>query len=294
MDLHYKQEVTVGGLVLLGAALFLGGTMWLGGRRLPGSASVTVSFPDAMTLKRGSPVKVSGVSLGTVEDIDYEGYGKVLVVLSLDKRALPRKDASATLATVGLVADAVVNLNPGSSAEPLPPGAIIEGRVERGLMDMGSELGAKASHLMEGASQIEFKQLSEELSRTLRSFQRLTAAYSDTRGGPVGQLTTTMASLQRVSARIDSVLVAAQLDRTLRTADSMMASLGRLSADAQATAKQLDDLLGRVNRGEGTLGRLASDTTFYDNARKLMQSLQEFVDDLKKHPGKLGITVKVF
>jgi len=294
MDLHHKQEVTVGGLVLLGAVLFLGGTMWLSGRRMPGSATVTVSFPDAMTLKRGSPVKVSGVSLGTVEDIDYEGYGKVLVVLSLDKRALPRKDASATLATVGLVADAVVNLNPGSAAEPLPPGTIIEGRVERGLMDMGSELGAKASRLMEGAGQIEFKQLSEELSRTLQSFQRLTAAYSDTRGGPVGQLTTTMASLQRVSARLDSVLAAAQLDRTLRTADSMMSSLNRLSSDAQATARQLDNLLGRVNRGEGTLGRLASDTAFYDNARKLMQSLQEFVDDLKKHPGKLGITVKVF
>jgi phospholipid/cholesterol/gamma-HCH transport system substrate-binding protein len=294
MDLHYKQEVTVGGLVLLGVVLFLGGTMWLGGRRMPGAASVKVSFSDAMTLKRGSPVKVSGVSLGTVEGIDYQSYGKVLVRLNLDKRALPRKDASATLATVGLVADAVVNFNPGTAAEPLPPDAVIEGTIERGIMDMGSELGGKAGRLMDGVNQVQFKQLSEDLSRTLQSFQRLSATYSDTRGGPVAQLTSTMESLQRVSARIDSVLAAAQLDRSLRTADSMMASVNRLTTDAQATARQLDELLGRVNRGEGTLGKFASDTAFYDNARKLMQSLQEFVDDLKKHPGKLGITVKVF
>jgi phospholipid/cholesterol/gamma-HCH transport system substrate-binding protein len=122
----------------------------------------------------------------------------------------------------------------------------------------------------------------------------MATVYSDTKGGPVGELTTTMQGLQRVSARIDSVLAAAQLDRTLRTADSMMANLSKLSAEAQNTAKQLDQILAKVNRGEGTIGKFASDTAFYDNAQKLMKSLQEFVDDLKKHPGKIGITVKVF
>ena len=34
MDLHYKQEVTVGALVLLGIALFVGGTMWLARQEL--------------------------------------------------------------------------------------------------------------------------------------------------------------------------------------------------------------------------------------------------------------------
>lgn len=294
MDLHYKQEVTVGGLVLLGAALFLGGTLWLSGRRLPGAAAVVVSFEDAGTLKRGSPVKVSGVSLGTVEKIDFQDFGKVLVHLSLDRRVAPKRDASAVLATVGLVADAVIKFNPGSASEPLAPETIVTGTVERGFMDMGAELGDQAKTLMGGINQVQFKELSEDLSRTLTAFQRMATVYSDTKGGPVGELTTTMQGLQRVSARIDSVLAAAQLDRTLRTADSMMANLSKLSADAQTTAKQLDQILAKVNRGEGTIGKFASDTAFYDNAQKLMKSLQEFVDDLKKHPGKIGITVKVF
>ena len=65
-------------------------------------------------------------------------------------------------------------------------------------------------------------------------------------------------------------------------------------ADARTTAKQLDTLLAKINRGEGTLGKFASDTLFYQNAQKLLKSLQEFADDLKKNPGKIGLTVKIF
>jgi phospholipid/cholesterol/gamma-HCH transport system substrate-binding protein len=73
-----------------------------------------------------------------------------------------------------------------------------------------------------------------------------------------------------------------------------MTSLARLSNDARSTSQQLDSLLAKVNRGEGSLGRLVSDTAFYDNAQRMVRSLQEFVDDLRKHPGKLGVTIRVF
>lgn len=295
MDLHYKQEVTVGALVLLGAVLFVGGTMWLSGRSFsPGRPDVMVSFPDAGTLKRGSPVKVSGVQLGAVDRITYKGYGDVEVALSLYSEVIPKADATAELATIGLVADAIVQFNPGKAAELLPPGTVIKGTVQRGLMDMGTELGDQAKGVLGGLNQVEYKQLSDNLNKTLAAFQRLAAMYADARTGPVGELTTTMKSLQTVSARFDSVLAAARLEQTIRTADSLMANLTRLSTDAQSTAKQLDQILARINRGEGTIGKFAADTAFYDNAQKLMKSLQEFVDDLKKHPGKLGITVKMF
>jgi phospholipid/cholesterol/gamma-HCH transport system substrate-binding protein len=73
-----------------------------------------------------------------------------------------------------------------------------------------------------------------------------------------------------------------------------MLNLGRLSASAQSTASQLDSVLARVNRGEGSLGKLMADTVLYQNTQRLVKSLQEFVDDLKKNPGKIGLTVKIF
>ncbi len=294
MDLHYKQEVTVGALVLVGALLFIGGSMWLGGKRFSTRPTVAIQLSDAGTLKRGSPVKVSGVQLGSVDEIEYQSYGKVLVRLHLEEAVQPRRDAAAELATVGLVADAIINFNPGSSPEPLPQGAVIIGTVQRGFMDIGTDLGAQAKGVLSSVEAIRFKEVSEDLRRSLQAFERLASVYSNTTSGPIAQLTTTMQGLRAVSARIDSVLVVAQLDRTARTADSLMANLGKLSASAQSTASQLDSVLARVNRGEGTLGKFMSDTLFYQNTQRLVKSLQEFVDDLKKNPGKIGITVKVF
>jgi phospholipid/cholesterol/gamma-HCH transport system substrate-binding protein len=294
MDLHYKQEATVGALVLVGALLFIGGTMWLGGKRFSARPTVAVQFTDAGTLKRGSPVRVSGVQLGMVDEIEFQGFGKVMVHLDLDEEASPRRDASAELATVGLVADAVINFNPGTAAEPLPEDAVIIGTVAPGFMDIGTRLGDQASSVLGGVNEVRFKEVSEDLQRSLRAFERLANVYSNTVTGPIAQLTTTMQGLRTVSARIDSVLLAAQLDRTARTADSLMVNLGKLSASAQSTASQLDSVLARVNRGEGSLGKLMADTLLYQNTQRLVKSIQEFVDELKKNPGKLGVTVRIF
>lgn len=294
MDLHYKQEATVGALVLVSVLLFIGGTMWLGGKRFSTRPTVAVQFTDAGTLKRGSPVRVSGVQLGSVDDIEFQGYGKVLVHLHLDEAAAPRRDAAAELASIGLVGDAVINFVPGTAPEPLPEDAVIVGTVKSGFMDIGTRLGDQASTVLGGVNEIRFKEVSEDLQRSLRAFERLAGVYSNTVTGPIAQLNTTMLGLRTVSARIDSVLVAAQLDRAARTADSLMVNLGRLSTSAQSTASQLDSVLARVNRGEGSLGKLMADTTLYQNTQRLVKSLQEFVDELKKNPGKLGLTVRIF
>lgn len=294
MDLHYKQEATVGALVLVAILLFIGGTMWLGGKRISTRPTVAVQFSDAGTLKRGSPVRVSGVQLGMVDEIEFQGFGKVLVHLDLDEEAAPRRDAAAELATVGLVADAVINFNPGTAPEPLPEDAVIIGTVAPGFMDIGTKLGDQASSVLGGVNEIRFKEVSEDLQRSLRAFERLANVYSNTVTGPIAQLNTTMQGLRTVSARIDSVLLAAQLDRAARTADSLMVNLGRLSTSAQSTASQLDSVLARVNRGEGSLGKLMADTTLYQNTQRLVKSLQEFVDELKRNPGKLGVTVRIF
>ncbi|HLG06835.1 MAG TPA: MlaD family protein [Gemmatimonadales bacterium] len=294
MDLHYKQEITVGALVIVGAALFIGGAMWLGGRSFSRGPTVTIVFPNVETLKRGSPLRVSGLVLGTVREIDYEGYQRVLVRSSLDPRVQLKRDASATLASVGLVADAVINLNPGSAAEPLPEGTIIEGRVEAGLLSAAPGLTERASEALAAVSEIANKRLANDISATLDAVQRLANLYSNPRAGPSADLTRTLEEVRRMGARLDSTLSDIKLRGTMETADSMMRNLTRLSSEARATAERLDTALARMSRGEGSLGRLATDTAFYANATETLRALREFVDDIRKHPGKLNINFRVF
>lgn len=294
MDLHYKQEITVGALVVVGLALFLGGTMWLSGRSFSRAPTITIAFPDVQTLKRGSPVKVSGVELGTVKDIVYQGYQRVLVRASLKPEVQLKRDAAASLVSVGLVADAVIDLNPGNAPEPLPEDAVIQGTVTRGFLASAPDLTAQAKEVLAGVSEIANQRLADDLSRTLSAVQRLADLYSNPKSGPSADLARTLEEVRRMGSRLDSTLNDLKLRGTMDLADSLMRSLSRLSADARVTAQRFDSAIARVNRGEGSLGRFATDTTFYINAREALRAFQQFIDDIRKHPGKLGITVRIF
>lgn len=295
MDLHYKQEVTVGLLVIVGIGLFLGGTMWLKGTSFKrGQVEVRVAFPDVGTLKRGSAVRVSGVHMGGVERIDFESVGRVVVTLSLNPQVAPRIDASAKLTTVGLVADAIVSFHPGTSSQPLPADRVIQGVVDQGLTELGTELGGKAKEALTSFTDIANKQLADNLNATLTAMQRLMAMYSNTRQGPVSELTKTMQQLQALSARMDSTLAGADLASTLRKGDTLVTTLSGTSAEFTTTSARLDSLLQKVNRGDGSLGKLVTDTLLYSDLRKLVGSFKELADELRKHPGKITIQIKAF
>lgn len=294
MDLHYKQEVTVGVLVLVGVGLFVGGTMWLRGKSFSTAPQVDIVFPDAGTLKRGSPVRVSGVELGTVEEIEFKSVGQVVVTITLQPLIVPKIDATARLATVGLVADAVVVFNPGTSAELLPPGRQIQGVVDQALTDLGTDLGGQAKDLMSGLQEMTNRETTDELRKTLRALQRTLDVFANTRQGPTAEMTQTLRSLQGLSQTLDSTLAVADLPRTLRASDSLFASMSGTSAEFSVTGARLDTLLQRLNRGDGTLGKLFTDSLLYNDFRKLTGSMQELVDELRRHPGKITIQVKVF
>jgi phospholipid/cholesterol/gamma-HCH transport system substrate-binding protein len=295
MDLHYKQEVSVGALVLAAVVVFVLGTMWLGGKSFrPGASLLEVEFADVGNLKKGNPVKVSGVTLGSVEDIRFEDVGRVVVGLSLDPRITPKRDATVEIASIGLVGDLVINLDPGQAAEPLPAGQRITGRQEQGFMTMGAELGEQAKSTMTALQDLASQRLADDLHETLTSVQRLADTYSNTRQGPSAELTEALATFTQLGKRLDSTLSNPSIDRTLAQTESLTVRFTDLADRLAGTSARVDSLLSKVNAGQGTAGMVVNDSTLYVNLRDLTASLKAFVDDLKKNPGKISVQVKMF
>lgn len=295
MDLHYKQEVSVGALVLAAVVVFVLGTMWLGGKSFRAGASLLeVEFADVGNLKKGNPVKVSGVTLGSVEDIRFEDVGRVVVGLSLDPRITPKQDASVEIAAIGLVGDLVINLDPGQAAEPLAAGQRITGRQEQGIMTMGTELGEQAKTTMAALQDLASQRLADDLHETLTSIQRLADTYSNTRQGPSAELTDALEQFQRLGARLDTTLANPSINRTLAQTESLTVRFTALADQLAGTSARVDSLLSKVNAGQGTAGMVVNDSTLYVNLRDLSASLKAFVDDLKKNPGKISVQVKLF
>jgi phospholipid/cholesterol/gamma-HCH transport system substrate-binding protein len=303
MDLSYKREVTVGGLVILAIALFIVGTSWLGGRSLGADEDEfwKIQFKSAGNLKASSVVKVSGVPVGKVERIQLPEVGQVIVSVTLPDKFVPRVDASAQIVAVGFVGDAAIEFNPGTAPQQLTRDRVIIGTQAEGLTDLAQTLGDRADSVLLGAQQIVNKRTADELYATLTALQGTLKAAERTMGiygnpdkGPTAQLTSTMASLERLTSRLDSTLADPALSRTLNRADTLTGNLAAMTAQLTSTGARLDTLLLGMNQGQGTLGKFVTDTGFYGDLRKLSQSMQQLLDELKKHPGKVPVTVKLF
>ena len=303
MDLSYKKEITVGTLVILSVVLFIVGSSWLKGSSIGADEDEfwKIQFKSSGNLKVSSVVRISGVPVGKVEKIQLADVGKVIVSITLPDNIVPKVDATAKIVAVGFVGDAAIEFDPGDAPQTLSRNRVIIGTQEGGLSDLAQNLGDKADSVLLGAQQIVNKRTADELYATLTALQgtlkaaeRTMGVYGDPDKGPTAQLTRTMASLEQLTARLDSTLANPALSRTLNRADTLTGNLATMTSQFTSTGARLDSLLLGMNQGRGTLGKFATDSGLYQDIRKLTQSMQELLDELKKHPGKIPVTVKLF
>jgi phospholipid/cholesterol/gamma-HCH transport system substrate-binding protein len=300
MELSYKREVMVGTLVIAAVTLFIVGTTWLSGRSVAASDKDfwKIQFRDAGNLKISSMVRISGVSVGKVERIQLVDVGKVLVSVKLPERIKPRIDATATIVAVGFVGDAAVEFNPGDAPQLLTKDKIILGTQAPGFADRAQQLGDKADSLLLGAQAIINQKTADQLHTTmtalqgtLKAAQRTMEIYSDSRNGPTAELTRTLGTLNRLTARLDTTLANPAISHR---ADTLTNNLAQMTSQLTVTTARLDTLLSAMNQGRGTLGKFATDSGLYYDMRDVSQSLKKVLDELQKHPGKVPVTVKIF
>jgi phospholipid/cholesterol/gamma-HCH transport system substrate-binding protein len=296
VDLTYKQEVGVGAIVLVGFAVFLVGMFYLTGRSLRTSGlSVDVKFESVAGLKQGDPVLVSGVKKGRVARVALERVKSVRVTLELQGDVAPHIDASAAVAAMDLFGAKFIDYNPGSREEMLARGRLISGSNTPDITDVAQGVATRANELMENAANIVSDRLGEDIHNTLLVTQRAMNTLANAPEGPfIKQTTRTLQATERVMQRVDSMLGSG----TGRNIDSISTNLARLTNHLGHTTAALDTLLTRINRGEGTLGKMAGDTTMYHDLHELSISLTALLKDLQEHPDKYMkpglIRVKLF
>ena len=290
----YHKEATVGGFVILGVAAFFFGSMWLRGKTLGTPDQVLVRFANVGNLKVGGPVRVSGAAIGKVEQIDLLGVGQVVVGFTYDKDLVtPTQNGKAVIVGIGMLGDMAIDFEPGTGA-PLTEADTLVGTMTPGFADIGADLAGEAQAVMQSLNRMLDTGLVVDLRRTLTSTDRMMTYFADPRRGPTAEVSATMRSLQVVSAQLDSTLRAIDAARLSSRVDSTMRAAGDMSARIAATSARMDSLLAKIARGDGTLGKLANDEALYDEIRKTMAATAALIDEMKKDPGKIGITIKMF
>ncbi len=287
----YQKEVMVGILVLIAAVAFFGGTLWLRGASL-GGPDVNVVYTDIGNLKEGSPVRISGAPVGRVSSITYLGVGHVAVGLKFSRHIAATRTATAVITGIGMLGDEMIAFDPGTGA-PLAPGDTIRGTVAGGIFAQATNLAGAAQHTLTRLDSVLDPGMVADLRSTLASTKQLMNYLADQKTGPTAQINATMMALQTTSARLDSVLAGVDTHTLQSRIDSTLRATSEATVRLTAMSNHLDSLLVAITHGQGTMGKLMTDSMLYVDLRHTLESTTALINELEKHPGKIGITVRI-
>jgi phospholipid/cholesterol/gamma-HCH transport system substrate-binding protein len=227
--------------------------------------------------------------------VRLERRGRVAVTLLLDPEVRPHADASAIVASADFLGAKYVEYNPGAKDELLPEAQTIPGVVDVGMADAAGKVATNANALLENLNKgLNAAQLSADIHATLIATQRGMVALTQVVKGPgADQATATLLSVEKVMARLDTVLGTSTAQNSGRRLDSLTANLSRLTGSLSTATASLSSVLGKISNGEGTFGKMATDSMLYQNLTSTLASLNALLTDLKERPGRY-LTVKVF
>ena len=297
MDLHYKQEVKVGFLVIMAVVVFVAGLTWLSGAPLLGGRqlAVQVVFSNVAGLSAGDQVQVSGLQVGRVSDVRLEDVGRVVVTLELATNTWrPRIDASAAVKSIDFLGSKFVDYFPGNSDQFLAEGQTITGVHQTDALENARDMADQAALVLTGLQSFLAPSVLDEVRATLQSMQGALNVVGDAGSGSLLQdATAAMGTLRGITDRVDSLLANPALERSVSRLDEVTTSLQEMAEGLAGATTALSAVMEKMNSGEGSLGLALTDSTLYRNTNDVLVSLRELLDDMRERPGRY-FRLKVF
>jgi len=294
------REVWVGLFVLAGlAATLVTLAVMTDAAMFRGRYIITTSVPNASGIRKGDPVQMHGVNVGRIMGFTIGAQG-VDIRLEIEGEYPISQDSRVEIKASGLFGSMVADIIPGSSAQKVGWGDRIAGGTGVGLFDKMDELAGEADKVakrVQGLLSDEMvKDLQGSASGARQSLESLQAMLKEQRGELRGLST----SLKRSAEGLERVTTGPELERTVKRVDELVGRLDGTLTTLDRSSNSLESVLARMDRGEGTLGKLSTDETLYKNAaeatanlNKATVELNKLLADFQAHPRKY-INLKVF
>jgi phospholipid/cholesterol/gamma-HCH transport system substrate-binding protein len=238
-----------------------------------------VVFDSSAGLMEGAPVRIGGVKVGSVRSIgfiDFKGKRRVKVTVQARSGVVFHAEDQFKISMLGLLGDNYVEVEPGpSSAAIVKPGSTVVGAEVVGMSEMlkmaQDSLGALKRTLDE-PTVASFKKAVKNTEDLSGDLAFILATSKD-------DITVSANNLRTSSERLDRMLA-----RNEDGFNTTMDNLTVMSSDARSTASSLKTISGRLERGEGTAGKLLTEDELYDEALSTTTEAKSLVQDIKERP----------
>jgi phospholipid/cholesterol/gamma-HCH transport system substrate-binding protein len=242
-----RSEMWVGIFVVIGIILLVLMTMKIEKFQIGRKAGylLNIYFDSAPGLERSSLVRVAGVHVGGIEKIVLE-QGKAKVTFRLPQEVTLYKDAKAYIKSEGFLGEKYVEISPGTPSYPrLEPNSVVE----------------------QGAHPVDMEEFISKVGSIKDDIGDITK--------PLGDVLKTV-DVRKVEGMIDN----------FNKVSGQLTGIAKDSKETIQRAKdafsQIEDIGGKVEKGEGTLGKLITDETIYQDAKKTVATTMEAAESAKK------------
>jgi phospholipid/cholesterol/gamma-HCH transport system substrate-binding protein len=287
-----SKEIKVGIVSILAIALLVWGFNYLKGTNIFfKSTSVYAVYPKVPGLAVSAPIIINGVQSGVVEAIYFhpDKSSKVIVKLSITENELRiPKNSVAELISTDFMGSKAIGLNLGDSQIDLEAGDTIQSHFEKSMLEDFSEqmlpIKDKAENLMLNMDTAVVK-----LTATLENINGMFTAQNKR------NFTQLLTNLKKAIEGFDEVSIT--LNKTVKTkVNPTMDKFGQLAdslksleisatlAKAQSALDNMSAVMEKMNKGEGTMGKLMNNDSLYNNLTGATKEMEELLEDIKLHP----------
>jgi len=257
-------------------------------------------FPNVNGLVKGSPVWIGGVEVGNVYSIQFVNLDsarqievKYRVLESIQN--MITEDAASKIGTIGFIGDKYVEIIPGTLGKPM----IAEGGEVHSVSsgDLGavfaeSEKAISGARDLTGNLSIITDRIARGEGTAGQLFVNDTLYHEMTK--MLAALTVLIDDMQDSQKKIVTSLesLSGNMDEIAGKVNSNEGTLGKLIADPdvydnlRSSTGRVDSILARISRGDGTAGALVQDDELYQDIKDLVVRIENLVTDIEKNPRK--------
>jgi phospholipid/cholesterol/gamma-HCH transport system substrate-binding protein len=245
--------------------------------------TVVTFFENSAGLKTGAAVNLEGVTIGTVKSVTIDNSPEhkltpVKVVMKMNEKFATnlKKDSKASLSTVGVLGDTVVDINSQFAVgPPLQDGDVLKTLETPSLTDVVK------------ASQGTIESLNVILAKMNIIVDNIQSGK-----GSVGQLINNPDLYNKANNTVDELL---KLEKNINAGRG---SIGKLMTDdtlynrLNGTVAKLQSIAEGIDSGKGTAGKLIKDDTLYKNLNSTLAHANSLLADADAGKGGIGLMLK--
>jgi phospholipid/cholesterol/gamma-HCH transport system substrate-binding protein len=283
-----------GTFLILGMFIFIVGDMSTWFRK--GGYELVAYFQSVTGLEKQDAVRLAGVRIGYVKDIRL-AKSQAEVVMAISGKYQVPKGSKAALASLGLIGEKYVEITPGDQAAYFEPGSALESTQAISFDQIGAlalSIGEDIKGVSKSLTELTGQENQAEVRETLRHLNSFTEDLKSFMAENRNDLHAGIEGVSRATRDLDQRIakVSKNLDEAIDAVKGMaQENKGPLKSDIQKIGDVLDDLkesvrllrqsLEKIDKGEGTVGKLIQDPELYDKAKTTLASVESTIEPLR-------------